>query len=134
MKQSISNTRLFRIAQVLSEQEESTKEVESIQELQNRLSETYNVDLWLGNNPEGFTLDKLVVQEDEQGGGIGSQVMEELIAYADTNGLTIATTPDDMFGSDLGRLKQFYSNFGFVPNKGKNKDFSFRETFIRYPN
>jgi len=65
--------------------------------------------------------------------GIGSKVMNDLTDKADAEGAIIALTPDNTYGGSKTRLTQFYKRFGFVPNKGRNKDFRYRETMIRYP-
>ena len=92
-----------------------------------------NVDLSVFSKPEGITLSKIVVPKDARSEGIGSKVMKDLIKYADENNLPIALTPDSSFGGSKTRLKSFYRNFGFKDNKGRNKDFSFRESMIRQP-
>ena len=135
MKNCINRKGFLRLAKYAQEdfQEENIEDAqeETLQDLQNRLVETYSIDLWLGSHPEGFTISKIVVPEESRGSGIGSQVMEELVGYADTYGLTIGLTPEDTYGGNVKRLKQFYKDFGFVPNKGRNKDYAFSETFIR---
>lgn len=119
----------------VSQEEEILEEPqeETLEDLQNRLVETYGVDLRLMPNPAGFVLSKIVVPEESRGSGIGSQVMEEITAFADMHGSTIGLTPEDTYGGSVSRLKQFYKDFGFVPNKGRNKDYSFMEAFVRYP-
>lgn len=65
--------------------------------------------------------------------GMGTAIMERIIKEADENGWPLALTPDGAFGGSKTRLERFYRRFGFVPNKGRNKDFSTRETMIRPP-
>lgn len=125
MKFGISNSGFKRLAQ-------EVEEPESLEELQERLIDTYGVELNLMSNPEGFILSKILVPEESRGGGIGSQVMEEVTAYADNNGFNIGLTPDDTWGGNVNKLKQFYKDFGFVPNKGRNKSYSFMESLVRY--
>ena len=59
--------------------------------------------------------------------------MTRLINYADEVGKPILLSPSNDFGGSVTRLKEFYGRFGFVPNKGRNKDYRFSETYIRYP-
>ena len=92
-----------------------------------------NVDLSINENDKGLTLSKIVVPGGTRSEGIGSNVMKDLIKYADENNLPIALTPDNSFGGSKTKLKSFYKKFGFKDNKGKNKDFSFRESMIRQP-
>jgi tRNA nucleotidyltransferase (CCA-adding enzyme) len=99
-----------------------------------KLSYNENVEVDISGNAEkGYVLSKIVVPKELRGTGVGSKVMKDLIDKADMEGAIIALTPDTAFGGSKGRLIQFYKSFGFVPNKGRNKDFRYRETMIRYP-
>ena len=102
----------------------------SLDDIKNKYS---NVDLDVYNDPKGLTLSKIVVPEGVRSEGIGSNVMNDLIKYADENNKPIALTPDNSFGGSKTRLESFYKKFGFKDNKGRNKDFAFRETMIRQP-
>ena len=70
-----------------------------------------------------------------RGKGIGSQVMKEIIAFADKKGLPIALTPEPEKDTKRAknRLIKWYKSLGFVANKGRNKDYSTRETMLRFP-
>ena len=92
-----------------------------------------NVSLSIGENPKSLDLSKIVVPKEMRGQGIGSNVMDDLTQYADETGKQINLTPSADFGGNVNRLKGFYKDFGFVENKGKNKDFTTRETMIRPP-
>jgi hypothetical protein len=60
--------------------------------------------------------------------------MTEITSFADEGGKTIALSPSvDFGGTSVNRLKDFYKQFGFVENKGKNKDFSISESMYRLP-
>jgi len=91
------------------------------------------LDLDLYDTNAGYILSKIALPKEERGFGIGTQVMRRLIDIADSEGKMIALTPDTTFGGSKSRLIQFYKRFGFVPNKGRNKTFDFRETMVRYP-
>ena len=76
----------------------------------------------------------IVVPKQSRKQGIGTSVMEELVEIADKQGRRISISPStDFGGSSVNRLKDFYSRFGFIENKGKNKDFTIRETMYREP-
>jgi len=45
--------------------------------------------------------------------------------------MRLALTPTKAFGASKGRLEKWYRRHGFVPNKGRNKDFSTKESMIR---
>lgn len=86
-----------------------------------------------GDAEKGYVLSKIAVPKELRNTGIGSKVMSNLTDKADAEGAIIALTPDNTYGGSKTRLTQFYKRFGFVPNKGRNKDFRYRETMIRYP-
>ena len=86
-----------------------------------------------GDAEKGYTLSKIEVSGDERNAGQGTKAMQDIVDRMDREGAIIALTPDDAFGGNKNRLIKFYKRFGFVPNKGRNKDFRFRETMIRYP-
>lgn len=79
------------------------------------------------------TLSRIVVPPEERASGKGTSVMTEIVAAADRNGWPLALTPSSDFGGSRARLEGFYRRFGFVPNKGANKDYATKETFIRMP-
>jgi GNAT superfamily N-acetyltransferase len=86
-----------------------------------------------GDTKKGYVLSKIEVSGDERNAGQGTKAMQDIVDRMDREGAIIALTPDDAFGGNKNRLIKFYKRFGFVPNKGRNKDFRFRETMIRYP-
>lgn len=77
------------------------------------------------------------VPKAERAVGRGTAAMQEISQYADENGLRIILTPglkDDLHGTtSRGRLVNFYKRFGFVENKGRNKDFSISAGMYRDP-
>jgi GNAT superfamily N-acetyltransferase len=92
-----------------------------------------NVTLDVFESPKAIDLSRIFVPKEMRGQGIGSSVMQELTDYADQTGKQVRLTPSAEFGGNVERLKQFYKNFGFVENKGKNKDFTTREAMFRNP-
>lgn len=83
-------------------------------------------------NDKGITLSKVVIPADSRGQGTGTEFMRDLTAYADRQGKTVALTPaTDFGGTSVARLKKFYKQFGFVENKGRNKDFEISEAMYR---
>lgn len=111
--------------------EESFRESGS---LENTLKQKYtDVDISLYEDESSITLSKIIVPKTQRGSGIGSMVMEDIVSYADENSKMVTLTPTSDYGGNVSRLKEFYKRFGFVENKGRNKDFSTRDTFIRKP-
>jgi GNAT superfamily N-acetyltransferase len=92
-----------------------------------------NVALNISESPFAVDLSKIVVPKEMRNQGLGSSVMQDLIDYADQTGKQVRLSPSSDFGGSPTRLKKFYKEFGFVENKGSNKDFSTRETMIRNP-
>ena len=81
-----------------------------------------------------IVLSQVVVPKEKRGEGIGTEFMEELISLADRTGKRITLTPDTTYGgSSVSRLRNFYKRFGFVDNKGRNKDYTTGELMYRRP-
>ena len=78
-------------------------------------------------------LSRIVIEDECRGEGIGTEIMTDLIEYADSSKKIVALTPSSDFGGNKNRLVQFYKRFGFKPNKGQYKSYEFRDTMIRYP-
>lgn len=84
-------------------------------------------------NKTSIILSKIIINSEFRREGIGSNIMNDLLNYADSNNKIIALTPSSDFGGNKNKLIQFYKKFGFKLNKGHHKSFEFRETMIRYP-
>jgi hypothetical protein len=76
---------------------------------------------------------KIETPKDLRGGGLADQELNDLIFQADLDGTTLALTPSNAFGANKAKLEKWYRRHGFVPNKGKNKNFTTKETMIRLP-
>tara|TARA_R100000315_G_scaffold53131_1_gene26855 strand:- start:683 stop:1927 length:1245 start_codon:yes stop_codon:yes gene_type:complete len=95
-------------------------------------AESKGVKLDVSENKGVLNLSRIVVPEKNQ--GVGTAIMKDISDYADRTGQTITLTPSkDFGGSSVSRLKDFYRRFGFVENKGKNKNFEYRDTMYRSP-
>lgn len=68
-------------------------------------------------------LSRIVVPEDQRSQGQGTDIMESVIDWADSEGKIIALSPSNDFGGSVPRLKAFYRRFGFVENTGRNRDY-----------
>lgn len=82
-------------------------------------------------------LDTIIVGKENQGNGVGTKVLNELCEYADRLKKRIVLTPgliDKRHGTtSQSRLIEFYKRFGFILNKGRNKDFTISELTYREP-
>jgi GNAT superfamily N-acetyltransferase len=100
------------------------------------LEEKYNVIIRLSYNDysESIKVHEIIVPPESRGQGTGTKVFEYLCKLADKLSVSIVLTPStDLGGSSISRLKKFYKRFGFVPNKGRNKDYRVMSSMIRYP-
>lgn len=105
----------------------------NLQDILDNLPE--DISVRASENDNIIDISKIVVSENKQGSGVGTQAMQSIINYADAKGKRVELTPSKDFGAtSVERLKNFYKKFGFVENKGRNKDFSTRNTMYRNPN
>ena len=87
----------------------------------------------VSENGKRVLLSLVVVPKELRNQGIGTRYMQDLIDYADSVGKRVELSPSADFGGNKNKLKEFYSRFGFVENKGRNKDFEISETMYRQP-
>lgn len=100
--------------------------------LNNKFSDYLNgLDIY--EDGKSIKLARIVIKDEFRGGGIGSEIMNDLINYADKNKKIIVLTPSSDFGGDKNRLTQFYKRFGFKLNKGTHKSYEYMDLMIRYP-
>jgi hypothetical protein len=111
--------------------------LESVKKAADELSERWRqlgVENFLSMDRDGgIVLSKVVVPTAARGQGVGSSFMQELSGLADEASVPVRLTPSGDFGGSVPRLKKFYSGFGFIENKGRNKDFTTREAMYRNP-
>ena len=105
---------------------------------QKKLEKDLNLrSLSLSGRKDEINIGMIAVQKGELGKGTGSKAMERITEFADKKGARITLTTgvkDDGFGTTSAtRLKRFYKRFGFVENKGRNKDFSISGNMYREP-
>lgn len=82
----------------------------------------------------GIYVHEIVVPKESRGQGVGTKVFEYLTRLADKLGYMIVLSPSkDLGATSIVRLRKFYRKFGFVPNKGRNKDFRTMATMLRLP-
>lgn len=88
--------------------------------------------LFLHESGDTVFVDNMVVKKEYRDRGVGTKILEDIIAYADGEGMVIALTPTSEFGTKT-KLTKWYKKHGFVENKGKNTDFRLRDTMYRLP-
>jgi hypothetical protein len=70
----------------------------------------------------------------ERGQGSAREALSSLIAEADARGMQVVLTAEPMDkATSKARLEAFYKSLGFVPNKGRNKDFTTMAGMVREP-
>jgi len=92
------------------------------------------VDIYHDKRRNEISLSTIIVPKEKRGTGIGSDFMNELTQVADKEQATITLTPSTDYGaSSKKRLVEFYKKFGFVENKGKNRDYEIKDDMYRLP-
>ena len=93
------------------------------------------IDLYpLRGDSNTLYLSKIAVPEGQRGQGLGTKAMQDVIARADAEGKRVVLSPSTEYGAtSVGRLKDFYKRFGFVENKGRNKNYAVSQTMYRDP-
>lgn len=101
-------------------------------ELSKQLRDEYpGLKLDMAGRGQRVTISRIV--SPAQNEGTGSEVMRRLTHWADASGKTLALTPSADFGGNVKRLREFYKRFGFIENKGRNKDYETSESMYREP-
>jgi len=75
-------------------------------------------------------LSSIRIFKNERGKGIGNQVIRKIKKFADENGLIIRLSPEPERGYKK-KLDKFYTDLGFVPNKGRKKNYQLSSPFGR---
>ena len=109
---------------------------ESIKDFSNYVENKYDLEsFWAYEKDDTITLGMIKVNDKKQ--GTGTAVMTELVKYADDNSKRIFLIPGlrdaDHGTTSRSRLVKFYKRFGFVENKGRNKDFTLPPGMYRDP-
>jgi len=116
-------------AKLLEEAYERVLEVSGHDEIADKIKAQFNLKQFIvTTRGDDLVLDTLIVGKENQGKGLGTKAMQELIKYADSLGKRIILTPDienKTHGTtSRDRLVRFYKSLGFKENKGRSIDFS----------
>jgi len=102
-------------------------------------------DIFLGNTLIGdfhlfksknefLYLTKIEIFPEYQKQGYATEVMEKIIEHANEENATIVLTPDPYKHNITKKnLIDWYKSFGFIMNKGRNKDFTHKELMYKLP-
>ena len=119
---------------------QEAKEAKSPQEVLNKISRAYgkryrgvNVDASHDDRSGDIRLNNIWIPQDQRNQGIGSRAMKGLTQYANRQRkrITLNQAPEP---GKKAKLAKFYQSHGFQSNRGRNRDFSTRDTYIRNPN
>jgi GNAT superfamily N-acetyltransferase len=88
------------------------------------------LDLYVNNAGIGI-LSRIEVPKEGRGRGTGEAILTDLTAMADRLGIPLAATPSGDYGGSVPKLKAWYKKHGFIPNKGRNRDYGTTEDLIR---
>jgi GNAT superfamily N-acetyltransferase len=83
-----------------------------------------------------INLSQIEVPKANRKQGIGSGALQDIVDYADSQGKRVVLSTAQKFSGSTtssARLKKFYKRFGFVENKGRNKDFTISDSMYREP-
>jgi len=98
-------------------------------------NEGAQIGIFIDSKRKILSLLKLIIPKEFRGSGTGAKIMNMITKHADDKNLTIVLTPTTDFGApSISRLIKFYKKFGFVENKGKNRDFEISDDMYRLPN
>ena len=97
------------------------------------IESTYGIEFQMYLSFGALELSKIIVPKDNRKGGVGSEVMELAIDFADKHQMRLELTPDSSFGGNVARLKKWYKEFDFVENKGRNKNNAISRAMYRNP-
>lgn len=81
-----------------------------------------------------IVVDKIFIEPEFRGEGYAGDAMKILFQFADKHNIIITLTPDNLWGSNVNKLKKWYKSLGFIENKGKSKDFQTMQLMYRLPN
>ena len=116
--------------------EEDPPSREDWNERRKSMVERHGLDkFYTGYSPDNrhLSVDLISVPKDRRGQGGATAAMKETLDWADQNGVTVTLSPTSEFGASKKRLEKWYAGMGFVPNKGRNKDFRFTDSMLRTP-
>jgi GNAT superfamily N-acetyltransferase len=91
------------------------------------------IDADISGSNKGLTLDKILIEKENRNQGLGSSFLKDLTQYADSSQQPMSLTAAGDFGGSKAKQIDLYKRFGFLENKGKNKDYSISNNMYRNP-
>jgi predicted GNAT family N-acyltransferase len=92
------------------------------------------IDATIYGGEQQLRLSRIEVEKSKRKQGLGTKAMEDLTHFSDAFGMVMTLSPATDFGAtSKERLKRFYRRFGFVSNKGRNKNWQISDSMYRLP-
>ena len=115
-----------------TKQTQTQKAINSLEDIKTKYkSQTDQLNIF-ENKDNTISINNLVVKQNLRNKGIGQNILNDIIVYADKNGKTITLTPTSQYLTK-NRLTNWYKKNGFVENKGRNTNYSISDTMYRLP-
>lgn len=93
-----------------------------------------SVDYAVSKDGKRIEISMVKTPEADRGQGGARRALERLLAMADQQGMQVVLTAEPMDKkTSKTKLEAFYKSLGFVPNKGKAKDFTTMAGMVREP-
>ena len=123
---------MIKLTDILFENHPLSAEVQKLEDdLKVKYPSIDKLGIYMDKRKNSLFLSDLYVKDQFRGTGVGSAVMRDIVAYADSRKLPIVLIPEpeSETRASLTKLINFYKKFGFVLNKGKTIDYLLSEPF-----
>ncbi|AUR96762.1 N-6 adenine-specific DNA methylase [Vibrio phage 1.232.O._10N.261.51.E11] len=135
-----SQPKKSQLASLVKDNEISKVELDSrVDKLKSEIAEidgVKTISLYMSNRGV-LKLNTIIIDKEKRKSGVGTDVLNRITSFADKHGVQTTLSPaiqDDFQGTtSRTRLIKFYKRFGFVENKGRNKDFAISDAMYRDP-
>jgi len=123
--------KIYRIAQDFSNNAELEKSNQELQLIIKDFEVKYpGIELWVFENEFKIHISELRVPLEMRHQGIGSEIIKKIKEFAAQRGKPLTLAPQPEYGYKK-KLDDFYRGHGFVPNKGRKKDYRISDPFAR---
>ena len=127
---SVKNTAINKSMQ--NNKNNTSKAINSLNDIKTKYkNQTDQLNIF-ENKDNTISINNLVVKQNLRNKGIGQNILNDIMNYADKTNKTITLTPTSEYLTK-NRLTNWYKRNGFVENKGKNINFSISDTMYRLP-
>lgn len=110
---------------------ENGENVKSLEEIKEAYKDKTKV-LFVFEHDNDIALNNLVVKPEYRNQGVGQEILDNIIKYADSVGKMVTLTPTSEYGTKA-KLTKWYKANGFVYNSGRNANYEISDTMYRLP-